>query len=205
MKAYAAVTSKRAAIEKRRRAEREEMLKLAVEYKEQATLELRRRKREGTSGPEIIPHPDDIDFDPTTGAIIFNGPVTADKKMAQDLLVSAWPAAERQWRNSPLFVAKDRRFLRQYAKLKRQMKTVLHLVAKRASKINSWERATPQERIDYLRRTVWPTISGNFPLELVQSEVLLKLTLRLWLGIEPTEEEQQEFLMEAHKVLLLAQ
>ena len=47
VKAYAAVTAKRAAIENRRRAEREEMLRVVMEYKEQATLELMRRKREG--------------------------------------------------------------------------------------------------------------------------------------------------------------
>ena len=45
VKAYTAVTAKRAAIENRRRAEREEILTVVMEYKEQATLELMRRKR----------------------------------------------------------------------------------------------------------------------------------------------------------------
>ncbi len=92
--------------------------------------------------------------------------------------------------------------MRLHAKLKRQVGTVVRLVAKRASKINSWDLATLEERIDYLRRCNWPTISRNFPLEFVQSELCLKSTFRLWLGIEPTEEEQQAFLTEARKVLL---
>ena len=71
VKAYAAVSAKLAAIENRRRAEREETLRTVMEYKEQATQELMRRKREGASGPEIIPHPDDIDIDPKTGAVSF--------------------------------------------------------------------------------------------------------------------------------------
>jgi hypothetical protein len=66
-----------------------------------------RRKRERASGPEIIPHPDDIDIDPRTGAVSFNGPLTLDQKMAQDLVVSAWPGVGRELRNSPLFQAKD--------------------------------------------------------------------------------------------------
>jgi hypothetical protein len=205
VKAYAAVTAKRTAIEERRRAELEEMLRTVLEYKEQATIELMRRKRERRSRPEIIPHPDDIDVDPKTGAVVLNGPVTPDQKMAQDLVVSRWPAVEREWRNSPLFVAKDPWFLRLHAKLKRQVGTVVHLVAKRASKINSWDLATLEERIDHLRRCHWPTISRNFPLEFVQSEYCFKSIFRPWLGIEPTDEEQQAFLMEARKVYLSLQ
>jgi hypothetical protein len=83
VKAYAAVTAKRTAIEERRRAELEEMLRTVLEYKEQATIELMRRKRERRSRPEIIPHPDDIDVDPKTGAVVLNGPVTPDQKMAK--------------------------------------------------------------------------------------------------------------------------
>jgi hypothetical protein len=196
------VTSKCAAIEKRRQVEREELLRLAVEYKEQATLELMRRKQTRVSGPEIIPHPDDIDFDPTTGSIILNGPVTRDQKMAQDVAVSRWPAVEQEWRNSPLFVAKNPWFLRQYAKLKKQTETVGRLVARRASKINSWDMATPEERIDFARRRLWPEVSKNFPLEFAQSEYCLKSTLRLWLGIEPTKEEDQAFFKEARRVFL---
>jgi hypothetical protein len=203
VKAYAAMTAKRAAIENRRRAEQEEVLTAVLKYKSEATLELMRRKRERASGPEIIPHPDDIDIDPKTGAIVLNGPVTPDQKMAQDLVLSAWPRVDQEMRNSPLFVAKDPRYLRQYAKQKRQIESVFHLVAKRASRINSWDMATPKERIDYLRTRHWPTISKNFPLEVLRSEFYLKATFRHWIGFEPTEEEREAFLTEACKDLSL--
>ena len=198
MKAYAAVMAKRAAIEKRRQAERDGILITVVEYKEEARLELVRRKNDRRPRPEIIPHPDDLDIDPRTGAIVFSGPATPDQKMAQDLLTSAWPAIEQEWRDSPLSVAKDRRLLRQQAKLKRGVDLVRRLVARRASRINSWDIATLEEKMDYLRRSIWPTISKNFPPELIQSEICLKSTFRLWLGIEPTKEEPQA-LIEALK------
>jgi hypothetical protein len=205
VKAYIAVIAKRTAIENRRRAEREELLRVVTEYKEQATQELMRRKRERASGPEIIPHPDDIDIDRKTGAVSFNGPLTLDQKMAQDLLVSAWPAVAQEWRNSPRFQAKDPGSLRQYAKFRRQFGTIVRLVAKRASQTNSWDLATLEERMDYLRRCHWPTISRDFPPEFVQSEYSFKSMFRLWLRIEPTEEEQEAFLTEARKVYLSLQ
>jgi hypothetical protein len=65
--------------------------------------------------------------------------------------------------------------------------------------------ATLEERIDHLRRCHWPTTSRNFPLEFVQSEYCFKSIFRPWLGIEPTDEEQQAFLMEARKVYLSLQ
>jgi hypothetical protein len=72
--------------------------------------------------------------------------------------------------------------------------TVVRLVMKRASKTNSWDLATVEERMDYLRRCHWPTISRDFPPEFVQSEYCFKSIFRPWLGIEPTEEEEQAFL-----------
>ena len=59
--------------------------------------------------------------------------------------------------------------------------------------------------MDYLRRCHWPTISRDFPPEFVQSEYCFKSTFRPWLGIEPTEEEQQAFLKEARKLYLSLQ
>jgi Family of unknown function (DUF5681) len=200
VKAYIAVSAKLAAIENRRRAEREEMLREVAEYKRQATLELMRRKREGVAGPEIVPHPDDIDVNPRTGALSFNGPLTLDQKMAQDLLVSTWPAVERDWRNSPHFRAKNPWSLRQYAKFRRQFGAIVRLVAKRASKTNTWDLAT----VDYLRRCHWPNVSRDcdFPPEFVQSECCFKSIFYIWLRIEPTEEENQAFLTTAREVFL---
>jgi Family of unknown function (DUF5681) len=205
VKAYAAVSAKLAAVENRRRAQQEELLREVTEYKQQATEERIRRKRERASGPEIIPHPDDIDIDTTTGAISFNGPLTLDQKMAQDLLVSTWPAVEREMRNSACFRTKDPWFLRRHAKLKRQFETVVRLVMKRASKTNSWNLATLEERMDHLRRCHWPTISRDFPPEFVQSECCFKSIFRPWLRIEPTEEENQAFLTTAREVFLSLQ
>jgi hypothetical protein len=202
VKAYTALTAKRDAIEDRRRAQQEETLQAALEYRAEATLELMRWEREGESGPEIIPHPDDIEIDPKTGSIVFHGPVTADQKMAQDLMISSWPAFERETRNSPLFRAKDPLLLRTYAKFKRQMDVVGRLVARRASKVNSWDIATQQERMDYLRRVHWPIVSKKFPVVIVRSDFCFKSTFRLWLGIEPSEEERRAFLEEAREIFL---
>jgi hypothetical protein len=115
VKAHTTLTAKRDAIEDRRRAHEEEKLQAALKYIEEATLELMRRRRERASGPEIIPHPDDVEIDPKTGSIVLHGPATADQKMAQDLMVSTWPAEEREIRNSPRFKAKDPSWLRMYA------------------------------------------------------------------------------------------
>ena len=106
VKAYTTLAAKRDAIEDRRRAEQRETAQAVLEYVEEATLELMRRKRERVSGPEIIPHPDDIDVDPKTGSIVFHGPVTADQKMAQDLMVSRWPAVEGAFRELAAFQGK---------------------------------------------------------------------------------------------------
>jgi len=203
VKAFAAVVAKRTTIENRRRAELEEMLRMVMEYKEQATLELARRNRQLVSGPEIIPHPDDIDINPKTGAIILNGPRTLDQKMAQDLLIARLPTIERETRDSPFFKEGDPRYMRLHAKLERWLKIVTHLVSKRASRINSWEMATPQEQMDYLRRTVWPTISKDFPLAMVRSEFCFKSTLQSRLGVEPSEEEERAFLSEADEIFRL--
>jgi hypothetical protein len=202
VKAYTALTAKRDAIEDRRRAQQEDTLRVVLEYIEEATLELMRRKREGVSGPEIIPHPDDIDIDPKTGSIVLHGPVTADQKMAQDLMISSWPVVEREIRNSPLFKAKDPWVLRMYAKRKREWHTVARLVARRASKVNSWDIAAPEERMDYLRRVCWPIVSKKFPFPIVRSDLWLKSTFRLFLGIEPSQEESRALLEEAREILL---
>jgi hypothetical protein len=154
VKAFTAVSAKREAIENRRRAEREELRREVLEYKMVATQELRWRKEACVSGPEIIPHPDDIEINPITGSIVINGPTNLDQKMAQDLYASLGPVIERMWRNSPLFIAKDRWHLRLHARFKRRLEIVGRLVAMRASRINSWDNATRQQRIDFMRRSL---------------------------------------------------
>jgi hypothetical protein len=202
VKAYSALTAQRDAIEDRRQAQQEERLQTVLEYQAWTTQELMRREREGESGPEIIPHPDDIEIDPKTGSIVLHGPLTADQKMAQDLMISTWSAVEREIRNSPLFEAQDPSFLRRYAKRKREFDTVSRLVARRASKVNSWDMATQQERMDYLRKVHWPMVSKEFPFANMRSDFVFKSTFRLWLGIEPSEEERRAFLEEAREIFL---
>jgi hypothetical protein len=199
VKAYKAVIDKRGAIDNRREAQWEELLKMVFEYKNEATLELMRQKRERRLEPEIIPHPDDIDIDFGRRVINFNGPMTRDQKMAQDLMVTTWPALDRDWRKSPLLVAKDRRHLRQYHKANKQMETLFRLIERRASRVNSWERATLEERKDYLRRNFWPTMSENLPPELARSELCFVSTFRRWLGIELTKEEDRALIREVRE------
>jgi Family of unknown function (DUF5681) len=202
VKAYTALAARRDAIEDRRRAYRQETLRVVLEYDEVARLELMRRKRKGVSGPEIIPHPDDINIDSDTGSIVLHGPLTADQKMGHDLMISTWPAVEREIRNWPLFKAKDPSILGMYAKYKRQADAVGRRVARRASKVNSWDIATQQERMDYLRRVHWPMISKKSPFANMRSDFWFKTTFRLFLGIEPSEEERRAFLEEARPIYL---
>jgi hypothetical protein len=46
----------------------------AMEYKHNWEQELERRARLGLSGPEPLPHPDDIIIDRKTDQVIINGP-----------------------------------------------------------------------------------------------------------------------------------
>ena len=200
VKAYSALAAKRDAIEDRRRARRDETLQAVLEYDEVARLELKRREQEGVSGPEIIPHPKDLDIDPKTGSLLLHGPSTADEKMAQDLMVSTWPAEEREIRNSPLFKARDPSWLRMYARCQTRMDAVGRLVARRASKVNSWDIATLEERMDYLRTVHGPIVSEKYPASV--RDYWFKLRFGLLLGVEPSEEERRAFLEEAREILL---
>jgi hypothetical protein len=198
VKAYKAVIDKRTAIDKRKQAEWEELLRMVLDYKREATEELMRRKMARVTGPDIIPHPDDIEIDPQR-RIISNGPMTLEQKMAQDLMVTTWPQLDRKLATSRLFVMKDPKYLRQYHRMKKQMDIVYDLVAKRACKTNSWEEATLEERKEYLRKHSWPEVSKGLPRELARSEYCFLATFRLWLNVEPTKEQERAFLIEARK------
>jgi hypothetical protein len=204
VKAFAAMNAKREAIENRRRAHREEMWNMALAYKAEATQELIRRRAMGASGPEIIPHPDDIEINPKTGAIVFNGPVSLDQKMAQDSFLSCGPALEREWRKSPGFISKDPWHLREHAKLKRRLEIVGRLVAKRSSTTNSWDTATLEEKIDFLVRLLLEPLSKYHPIALARSRLFIKLFCRDWLGIEPTDAERQACFLEISEVFAAA-
>lgn len=71
-----------------------ETLKTAVEYKEHWGRVLAERARSGATGPEPVPHPDDIIIDSETGEVRFDGPVLEEQKAAQKSLRASKVALE---------------------------------------------------------------------------------------------------------------
>jgi hypothetical protein len=71
-----------------------ELLKSAFDYKEHWHHVLAERARRGTTGPEPVPHPDDVIIDYDTGKIRFDGPVDEEQKEARDQLRARWPHLE---------------------------------------------------------------------------------------------------------------
>ena len=63
-----------------------ELFTSAVEYKEHWGRVLTERARSGATGPEPIPHPDDVIIDSKTGEVRFDGPVSEQQWMAQEWL-----------------------------------------------------------------------------------------------------------------------
>ena len=55
-----------------------------------------KRARSGTTGPEPVPHPDDVLIDYETGNIRIDGPVMENQKDARDQLRAMWPKLERE-------------------------------------------------------------------------------------------------------------
>jgi hypothetical protein len=72
-------------VEADRRVATMEMLKTAVEYKHWGRV-LAARARSGATGPEPVPHPDDVLIDYETGEVRFDGPVDEEQRAAQEWL-----------------------------------------------------------------------------------------------------------------------
>ena len=72
-----------------------ELLKTAIDYKEHWHHVLAERARKGTTGPEPVPHPDDVIIDYDTGKIRIDGPVMEEQKEAQNRLRTMWPHMEQ--------------------------------------------------------------------------------------------------------------
>ncbi len=72
-----------------------EILKTAVDYKDHWHHVLAERARKGTTGPEPVPHPDDVIIDYETGEIRIDGPVMEEQKEAQNRLRASWPDLEQ--------------------------------------------------------------------------------------------------------------
>jgi hypothetical protein len=72
-----------------------EMLETAVVYKDHWGRVLADRARSGATGPEPVPHPDDVIIDSETGEVRYDGPVNEEQKAAQKWLRARWPELER--------------------------------------------------------------------------------------------------------------
>ena len=75
-----------------------ELFTSAVEYKEHWGRVLTERARSGATGPEPIPHPDDVIINSKTGEVRFDGPVSEQQWMAQERLRAMWPEFRRMLR-----------------------------------------------------------------------------------------------------------
>ncbi|MCZ8163812.1 MAG: DUF5681 domain-containing protein [Beijerinckiaceae bacterium] len=64
------------------KAQHDNWLEKAFEYKVEWERELERRQRLGIVAPEPLPHPDDIEIDMNTGKVILRGPFTKEQKAA---------------------------------------------------------------------------------------------------------------------------
>jgi Family of unknown function (DUF5681) len=67
-----------------------EMLNAAVQYKEHWHRVLAERARTGATGPEPVPHPDDVIIDDITGEVRFAGPIMEEQRQAQDWMRANW-------------------------------------------------------------------------------------------------------------------
>jgi hypothetical protein len=70
--------------ERANKAWNDEYLKAAMEYKFRWEEELEGRKKLGITGPEPLPHPDDIVIDMKTDQVIIKGPRTKEEKVLWD-------------------------------------------------------------------------------------------------------------------------
>ena len=71
-------------VERENKALHNQWLETAIEYKLGWERELRRRKLCGETGPEPLPHPDDVVVNMDTGQIEIHGPMTKEEKADLD-------------------------------------------------------------------------------------------------------------------------
>jgi Family of unknown function (DUF5681) len=74
----------------------ERLFDAAAKYKVEWEDELDRRERLGITGPEPIPHPDDIQVNFVTAEVRFTGPMTRREKAARDYLYDRVEEADRK-------------------------------------------------------------------------------------------------------------
>jgi hypothetical protein len=73
-------------VEEDNRRQHDELVKSAIEYKVSWERELERRAKLGITGPEPLPHPDDIVINLNTGQVHYTGPRTKEEKAALEQL-----------------------------------------------------------------------------------------------------------------------
>jgi hypothetical protein len=78
------------------KAQHDDWLKTAIEYKADWDEELERRKRLGLDLPEPIPHPDDIIIDMNKGRVIVKGPFTKEEHAQWTWLAARRDAAIKE-------------------------------------------------------------------------------------------------------------
>jgi Family of unknown function (DUF5681) len=72
-----------------------QMLKIAIDYKEHWHHVLAERARKGTTGPEPVPHPDEVIIDHRTGEVRIEGPVLEEQREARNRLRDMRPHCEQ--------------------------------------------------------------------------------------------------------------
>jgi hypothetical protein len=73
-----------AEVEGDNRRQNDELIKSAIEYKLSWERELERRAKHGETGPEPLPHPDDIIIDMNANRVCYKGPRTKEEKAVWD-------------------------------------------------------------------------------------------------------------------------
>ena len=73
-------------VERENRALHDEWLNAAIDYKTTWEEELYWREQHGVTGPEPLPHPDDIVINRNTGQVEIRGPTTKEEKVKWDRL-----------------------------------------------------------------------------------------------------------------------
>jgi hypothetical protein len=81
--------------EQARGLQKTQIFERALKYKLDWEDELDRRKQLGTTGPEPIPHPDDVQVNFSTGEVSFTGPMSRKEKAEWDHFYDRAEQAER--------------------------------------------------------------------------------------------------------------
>ena len=107
-----------------RRVASTQLLKTAIDYKEHRHHVLAERARKGTTGPEPVPHPDEVIIDYETGEIRIDGPVMQEQREAQNQLRASWPDIEQSLKETNEEIEYDPNDL----SLRKQQKAITKIV-----------------------------------------------------------------------------